>query len=403
MSEPETAAEPETEPAKAERAAEGLRPVSEMRLRSGPPPVARLSRKVLVGLGLVGAAGVGAALVLALRPQTHTARPELLNPARPAPPEGLATLPSSYAAASGTVPKLGPPLPGDLGRPILEAGAPAPALSAPATSAPAAPSPSPEAQQAQAALSSQLFSQTGVGQMVQAAAQPLAAAAEPAPAATPASAPATDHRLAFLAAGADRAVVSPDPEAAPASPYLVQAGTVIPAALITGIRSDLPGEVTAQVTEDVFDSPTGKILLIPQGARLVGQYDAQVSFGQSRALLAWTRLIFPDGRSVVLDRQPAADAQGFAGLQDGVDQHWGSIFKAAAISTLLSVGAEAGTSDNENALAQAIRQGAAQSFNQAGEQIVGRSLNVAPTLTIRPGFPVRVMLTKDLALEPYRR
>ncbi len=182
---------------------------------------------------------------------------------------------------------------------------------------------------------------------------------------------------------------------------MLQAGAVIPAALITGIRSDLPGQVTAQVTEDVYDSPTGKILLIPQGARLIGQYDAQITFGQSRALLVWNRLILPNGNSIVLERQPGTDTEGYAGLEDQVDEHWGSLFEAATLSTVLSVGAEAGTSDSENNLAQAIRQGASQSFNQVGQQVVGRSLNVQPTITIRPGFPVRVLVTRDLVLEPY--
>jgi type IV secretion system protein TrbI len=182
----------------------------------------------------------------------------------------------------------------------------------------------------------------------------------------------------------------------------LQAGAVIPASLITGLRSDLPGQVTAQVTEDVYDSPTGKTLLIPQGSRLVGQYDAQIAFGQSRALLVWNRLIMPNGKSIVLERQPGADTEGYAGLEDEVDNHWGMLFKAAILSTILSVGAEAGTSNSENNLAQAIRMGASQSFNQAGEQIVGRSLNIQPTITIRPGFPVRVMVTHDLVLEPYK-
>ena len=110
----------------------------------------------------------------------------------------------------------------------------------------------------------------------------------------------------------------------------------------------------------------------------------------------------PNGRSVVLERQPAADAEGYAGLEDEVDNHWGMLFKAAVLSTLLSVGSEAGTTNTENSLVQAIRQGASQSFNQTGEQVVGRSLNVQPTLTIRPGFPVRVLVTHDLVLEPYR-
>jgi type IV secretion system protein VirB10 len=178
---------------------------------------------------------------------------------------------------------------------------------------------------------------------------------------------------------------------------------VIPAALLTGLRSDLPGQVTAQVTEDVYDSPSGEILLIPQGARLVGQYDAQVAFGQSRALLVWNRLIMPNGRSIVLERQPGADPEGYAGLEDEVDNHWGMLFKAAILSTLLSVGSEAGTSGSENDLVQAVRRGTSQSFNQVGQQVIGRSLNVQPTITIRPGFPVRVLVTHDLVLEPYRR
>src|SRR3546814_1863184 len=105
----------------------------------------------------------------------------------------------------------------------------------------------------------------------------------------------------------------------------------------SGISSDLPGQVTAQVTQNVYDSPTGRILLIPQGSRLIGDYDSQVAYGQRRVLLAWSRLILPDGRSIILDRQPAGDAAGYAGLEDRVNQHWGGIARAAALSTLLSI------------------------------------------------------------------
>ena len=210
-----------------------------------------------------------------------------------------------------------------------------------------------------------------------------------------------DRKTAFLNAATDRRTVSFDRLQAKASPYVVQAGTVIPAALITGIRSDLPGQITAQVTEAVYDSPTGKYLLIPQGARLIGQYDSSVAFGQSRVLLVWTRIIMPDGMSIVLDRQPGADAAGYAGLEDDVDYHWWELTKAAVLSTVLSVGAEAGTSDSENNLAQAIRMGASNSISQTGQQIVQRQLNIQPTLTIRPGFPVRVIVTRDLVLAPY--
>ena len=176
--------------------------------------------------------------------------------------------------------------------------------------------------------------------------------------------------------------------------------------VITGIRSDLPGQITAQVTENVYDTPTGRLLLVPQGARLIGIYDSQVAFGQSRVLLVWTRVIMPNGRSIVLERQPGADAAGYAGLEDEVDNHWGELLKAAALSTLLSVGTELGagsdTNSNDSAIIQALRHGAGDSLNQTGQQVVRRSLNIQPTLTIRPGFPVRVIVNRDLVLEPYR-
>jgi type IV secretion system protein TrbI len=368
---------------------------AEMRLRPSRPPVTRLSRKVLLGLGIVVAAGIAGALFVALEPHHQTAGSELYNTGNRSTPEGLNNLPRDYTGLPKNVPRLGPPLPGDLGPPIANAGAPAPVMASNAGE-----------QEEEAALKSRLFVTTNfqrmAGAAVPAAPAPTAAATHPTGAATVPASP--DRNLAFLNGAVDRRTVSTDRVEPPASRYVLQAGVVIPAALITGIRSDLPGEVTAQVTEDVHDSPTGKILLIPQGARLVGQYDAQVSFGQSRVLLVWTRLIMPNGRSSVLERQPAADAAGYAGLEDEVDNHWGMLFKAAILSTLLSVGSEAGVSGNSSgSLAAAIQQGMSQSFNQVGEQVVGRSLAIQPTLTIRAGFPVRVMVTRDLVLEPYSR
>jgi type IV secretion system protein VirB10 len=188
----------------------------------------------------------------------------------------------------------------------------------------------------------------------------------------------------------------------PVSRYVVQAGAVIPAALITGIRSDLPGQVTAQVTENVYDTPTGQYLLIPQGSKLIGVYDSQVSFGQDRVLLVWTRLIMPNGRSIVLERQPGADTQGFAGLADQVDYHWGQLFMGAALSTLLGVGSELGANNNDNAIVQALRQGGSNGLNQTGQQVVRRNLNIQPTITVRPGFPLRVIVNRDLVLAPYQ-
>ncbi len=379
----------------------GDRPALEMRLRPSRAPVTRLSRKVLLGLGTVAAVGIGGALFFALRPQHQTGGSELYNTSNRTTPDGLANLPRDYTGLPHNAPQLGPPLPGDLGRPMVNAGTTAPGMPQPA----AGPNPEQQriAQEQEAARTSHLFATTNAGRSV--AAVIPAAAALPSAVPNGAGAPgltSQDHKLAFLNGDVDRRTVSPDRVEAPASTNILQAGAIIAASLLTGLRSDLPGQVTAQVTENVYDSPTGRILLIPQGARLVGQYDAQVAFGQSRALLVWNRLIMPNGRSIVLERQPGADPEGYAGLEDQVDNHWGMLFKAAILSTLLSVGSEAGTSDTENSLVQAIRQGASQSFSQVGEQVVGRSLNVQPTITIRPGFPVRVLVTHDLVLEPYQ-
>ncbi len=365
----------------------------QMRLRPGRTPVTRLSRKVIVVLALILAVAIAAALFLALRPGLKVDRTELYGTDNRMTPDGLSNLPRDYAGLPRNVPPLGPPLPGDLGRPILNTGT---------AGGPTTPDPEKQriAQEQEAARLSRLFATTNVRQS--SSTTPTSTnVAGPSDGPT-GSLASQDRKLAFLNGNVDRRTVSGDRIEAPASPYVLQAGAVIPAALLTGLRSDLPGQVTAQVTEDVYDSPTGKTRLIPQGARLIGQYDAQIAFGQTRALLVWNRLIMPNGRSIVLERQPGADAEGYAGLEDEVDNHWGTLFKAAILSTLLSIGSEVGSSGSEDDLIRAIRRGGSDSVNQIGQRIVGRSLNVQPTITIRPGFPVRVMVTRDLVLEPYR-
>jgi len=397
-------------------------PAAAMRLRPDPPRVTRLSRKVLIGLGLVAGLGIGGALIYALQTRNHPKTgDELYSTDSHATPDGLNALPKDYTGLpTKDVPKLGPPLPGDLGRPILDAQTRGQSVPVPAMAMPN-PAVSAEEQRRQqeleAARTAKLFAAVDVRNQ-----QPSAAPAQQQqlgtiPAATsqqpnldlaglglapqPSTPSAQDRQLAFLNQAPDKRTVSPDRVAAPTSPNILQAGSIIAAALITGIRSDLPGQITAQVTENVYDSPTGHILLIPQGTRLIGQYDNGVGFGQRRVLLVWNRLIFPNGRSIVLERQPGADTEGYAGLEDGVDYHWGELFKAAALSTLLSIGTQTGTSSNESDLIRAIRQGAGDSINQTGQQVVSRQLNIAPTLTIRPGFPVRVIVTHDLVLESY--
>lgn len=186
------------------------------------------------------------------------------------------------------------------------------------------------------------------------------------------------------------------------------AGSVIAAALVTGINSDLPGQVVAQVTEDVYDTITGRTLLIPQGTRLVGKYDSQVAYGQERILLIWTRLIMPDGSSIVLDNLPATDTRGYAGLEDGTDYHTWRLLKDVALSTLLGVGSALATNGSTAGIGQgniiiALGQSGEQSANQAGQRIVSKDLAIQPTLTVRPGYPVRVLVNRDIVLRPYAR
>jgi type IV secretion system protein VirB10 len=214
-----------------------------------------------------------------------------------------------------------------------------------------------------------------------------------------------EQKAAFVANAGDTATRNPASLQMPASPYQVIAGTVIPAALVTGINSDLPGQVIANVTEAVYDTAMGRYLLIPQGSRLIGRYDSQVAFGQRRVLLVWTRLILPDTSSIALDRLPGIDPAGYAGLEDGVDWHWDRILAGAALSTLLGVGAELAAPDrsgSDGKVIVAVRQGAQDTVNQVGQEMTKRNMSVQPTLTIRPGFPMRVMVSKDLILRPYQ-
>ncbi|PZP07083.1 MAG: conjugal transfer protein TraI, partial [Sphingomonas hengshuiensis] len=177
----------------------------------------------------------------------------------------------------------------------------------------------------------------------------------------------------------------------------------IAAALITGLSSDLPGQVVAQVTEDVFDTVTGHTRLIPQGARLIGVYDARVSYGQSRALVVWTRMILPDGRSIDLDRMIGTDPSGQSGLRDRVDNHTGKLVVAGLLSTLFGVGANAATAGggDNNDIAFAIRESAGRSVESVGDKLVERQLDIQPTITVRPGARVRVLVSRDLALAPW--
>ncbi|MCW8157930.1 TrbI/VirB10 family protein [Stutzerimonas stutzeri] len=191
----------------------------------------------------------------------------------------------------------------------------------------------------------------------------------------------------------------------PASPYQVMAGSVIAAALVTGIKSDLPGDVIATVTEPVYDTATGAHVLIPQGARLLGRYDSQIRHGQSRIDVVWHRLIFPDTSSLKLDNPIASDPQGYAGLEDGVDWHWDRIVAGAALTSLLGIGAElaAPASRNEgDRIVIAGRDSLQDSVNQVGQEATRRNVDIRPTLSQRPGLPLRIIVNRDIPLRPYR-
>ena len=372
------------------------------RLGAEPPRVMRLSRKALAITGGVSGIAISGALLYALQPSKPKVVENLYDSDRSNKSELVTGAPGDY----GKIPKLGDPLPGDLGRPILAARENGAAVPVPPMGAPPPPDPLVTAaeqarirtaQEIESARASRLF--LGGAPAVSPGAPALDLGTVPtAPAAQASSGPA-DRQQRFLGQGNPRSPESASRLIEPSSPYVVQAGAVIPAALITGIRSDLPGQITAQVTQNIYDSPTGRILLLPQGARLIGEYDSEVAAGQRRVLLAWDRLILPGGRSIALDRLPGADTTGMAGLADRTDYHWGSMLKAALVSTLLGVGAELSAS-NEDRLVQAARAGTQDSINETGRQVVERQLRIPPTITIRPGFALRVIVTRDLILEP---
>ncbi|WP_316161042.1 TrbI/VirB10 family protein [Bradyrhizobium sp. SZCCHNRI20481] len=378
-----------------------------MRLNGDLPPVTRLSRNVLAGGSAVALLLMGGAVVWTLQTNrpSKSGPSELYSTDHHDIADGVSALPRDYAGLPKNlptnVPVIGPPLPGDLGKAIVAAQGQALAVT-----------PDQEQlrheQERDAARLSRLFATVNVRGTEAAASGPQTSERAGAMS-SPDDAFAQngqDRKLAFVNAAVDRRTTSADRVSRPASPYVVQAGTVIAGALITGIRSDLPGQITAQVTENVFDSPSGRFLLVPQGARLIGIYDSQVTAGQSRVLLVWTRLIMPNGRSIVLERQQGADAAGYSGLSDEVDNHFRQLVGAALLSTLLSMGSEvnAGTNQNTNnaAIIQALRQGFGNSMSRTGQQLVGQQMNVQPTLTVRPGFPVRVIVNRDLVLEPYQ-
>jgi type IV secretory pathway VirB10-like protein len=397
-----------------------------LKIRSAPRPVTRINRKVLiVGAGL-GTLGLFAAASIALAPPKAIEpgdQRELYNTTNTRKPEGFSTLPASYDA----VPRLGPPLSGDLGATILSAERD---LGIEPEYADRfeddfRPNPADEAARArrmrEAALAEDA-ARASVFFKLQSQSAALPAGKPPsrdfagdlrpellALATTPAATPSAftqpadtnlqDRKLAFARDGGGSDIYNPHQVEYPLSPYQVMAGTLIPASLVTGISSDLPGTIVAQVTQPVYDTVKGQYLLIPQGARLIGRYQSEVSFGQDRALVVWDRIIFPDGSSIQIS-EPGTDGEGYAGLSDRTDHHFTQVFAAAGLATILGIGTELGPSSADNDIVRAIRRGTTDTVNQAGKRVVDRSLGIQPTIRIRPGWPVRVVVTRDLILRP---
>ncbi|WP_066793677.1 TrbI/VirB10 family protein [Sphingomonas soli] len=379
-------------------------------IRARPRRPIRFRRGVIIAISAVGSVSLIAVTWMALSPKVFNqlAREEALSqPSGKGAADALSGLPTGY----GDVPKLGPPLPGDLGRPILEHQRQLAAEDHAPMATEAGPDQAAAAERERLLAERKAARESGLlvsrSQGAAPGAEPpatVATVASPTPSAKPPLDQANDpnaqqRKLDFVATVDPKGDVNPHVLVAAPSPYVLTAGSVISASLITGLRSDLPGLVIAQVTERVYDSPTGRTLLIPQGARLIGSYDSVVAFGQKRALIVWQRIVMPDDSSLRIDNVPATDPSGYAGLEDKVDMHSWQLLKGVTLSTVLGVGSElAFTGDGD--LVEAMRRSTQGNVSRAGDQITQRNLNIQPTITIRPGAPVRLVVHKDLVLAP---
>lgn len=367
-------------------------------LRSRPPRAIRFRRGLIIGVAALGSASLIGLTWAALKPQflkPAVQESELSAPSRQASADAFATLPSNY----GDVPKLGPPLPGDLGRPILRAERrenlePTSSVHQRENSERQA-----YADALKAARQSPVLVQIGGASIGARGGDAFTSNPSlPGSSAPPAGLSALSDPLRECADGRD--TINPHRLLPPSSAYVVSAGSVIAASLLTELNSDVPGIAIAQVTQPVYDSATGRLLLIPQGSKLIGRYDGKLSFGANRLALVWQRLILPDGSALSLDDMPGTDARGTAGLIDQVDRHMGALVGAVTLSTALSVGSELALG-GDGRLIDAIRQGSQQSVTRAGDLLVGKQLDVRPTVVIRAGATVRLLAERDLILEPW--
>lgn len=373
-------------------------PTQELALRQPPERPHGLNRlAVAVVLG-VGIAVAGAVLLWA--PALPTAKPAPPRPDAPplldTTPQHLPHVPTGY---------------GDLARKVA-GPAPGPAPDAvPATPKPtggrADPPPLTEAQQAAKKAREGGFVLGNDARRTTAAISPPSLPAPVLPGPPEPSAPSTTPggKAAFLAQAAQlHATQVQDRLHTPESPYMLMAGTVIPASLETGIQSTLPGQLKARVRRNITDTVTQQHLLIPKGTVLLGTYDDQVVYGEDRVLVVWQRLVFENGKSIQLEAMPGVDLKGLSGLKDKVDNHYRQLFGSVLLSSLMSIGVRApfgNTQGYQPSLAQEFAQEFSAGMNQAGQQIVQRELNRKPTPKIRPAMSFSVFVHKDLVLAPY--
>ncbi len=357
-------------------------------LRVPPRPVTRVNRRLLAVLAGAAALAAAGLLSVALAPSADRAGqvlPDVVIPNQPH-VEAIARLPDTYAEVAFR------PLP------VADDGNASPAPDSDAAEA----ARRAEEKRVSEALQSDLFFPVRGSRPAGHAPPPDA---DPRASEAAAGAAGEPHRQVrmqeFLDAAPVTEVYNPHLLEDPLSPWQVMAGSILRAALITGLNSDLPGFVVAQLTEDVFDSVTGTVVLLPRGTRLLGRYDSQVAFGQERALVVWQRLILPNGESVVVENLPATDRAGYAGLTDTVDVHGWRIARGILLSSLLGVGTELAW-ENEGDVRRALRESLQDGTDQAAGALLKRELDVQPTLRVRPGWPLAVLVHRDLVLRPWR-
>jgi type IV secretion system protein TrbI len=392
--------------------------------RAPAPSVKRFNRKTLAVLAAVAAIIVTLAFAVGLqRPARKAASPAESAAPSPLPGPAVSALPSSYqdyanASDHAQVPQLGEPRPGDVG-------------GFAATNGTRALSPLEQYQQQQdmermrredqARLSTVGFA--GGGGMEAGLTRAVGSA-------DPAAAALSDRLLDV----AERSVAGPGGPSArdddnrqddktrfadkdrdtdfqlrhgvqyPRSPFTIFAGTVVPCVMTQGINSDLPGQIGCMVSQNVYDTVTGRHLLIPQGTKAIGTYDSRIAYGQSRVLVVWTRLLRPDGSWVSLEGMPGTDLSGYAGLTGPVNNHYLRLISGVVLGSIIGAGAQVGAgANNQNPSFSALAvQGAAQNINEAGQQITRKNLQIQPTIEVRPGSRLNIFATKDLILPPYK-